>query len=203
MTPIVACGRPGFHPHGYTEGASAGKEAKEKNAVALVINAVLFGLSLSVVVGGLVLGSLRLDPTMWVHSYPPDIREKFGPTPKQSRGRTAVIAVLVYASVAVAIWLALRQIPTLPGGMLTVPQIFVTVWLVFNVFNLVDWLVIDWFFLVTLKPRWIILPGTDGSMAGYHNYAYHFRGFLKGLVITTVASIIITGIVAVLVNLIS
>ena len=159
------------------------------------------GESSRVVLGILVLGSLRLDPTMWVHSYPPDIREKFGPTPKQSRGRIAIIGIVVYACVAGAIWLALRQGPTLPGGMLTVPQIFITTWLVFTVFNLVDLLIIDWFLLVKLQPQWVILPGTDGSMAGYHDYGYHFRGFLKGLAGTTIASVIISGISAALVNL--
>lgn len=169
--------------------------------MALVVNAVLFGLGLSVVLGILVLGSLRLDPTMWVHSYPPDIREKFGPTPRRARGRIVIVGLVVYASVAVAIWLALRQVPMLPGGELAAGWVFVTVWLVFNVFNLVDWLVIDWFFLVTLKPQWALLPGTDPSLAGYHDYGYHFCGFLKGLVITTVASTVITGAVVLLLQL--
>src|SRR5262249_22977926 len=106
-------------------------------------NAVLFGLGLSVLLGSLVLGSLRLDPTMWAHSYPPDIREKFGPTSQRSQGKIVLVGLVVYASVAAGIWLALRQVPTLPGGDLTAPQIFLMVWLVFNVFNLVDWLVID------------------------------------------------------------
>jgi len=171
--------------------------------VALIVNAVVFGLGLSVLLGALVLGSLRLDPTMWVHSYPPDVREKFGPTPQRSRGKIVLVGLVVYASVAAGIWLALRQVPALPGGELTAPQIFLTVWLVFNVFNLVDWLVIDWFFLVFLQPQWAVLPGTDPSMAGYHNYGYHFRGFLKGLVITTVASAAITGIVVLVVQILS
>jgi hypothetical protein len=170
-------------------------DEKERCAVALVLNAVLFGLGLSLFLGALILGSLRLDPTMWVHSYPPDIREQFGPTPPRSRGRVVLVGLLVYASLAVAIWLALRQVPTLPGGELTAPQIFLTVWLVLGVFNLVDLLVIDWFLLGFLQPRWVVLPGTDPSMAGYHDYGYHFRGLLKGLVITTVASAVITGAV--------
>lgn len=163
--------------------------------MALVVNAVLFGLGLSVLLWALILGSLRLDPTMWAHSYPPDIREKFGPAPQRSRGKIVLVGVVVYATIIAGIWLALRQAQTLAGGELTAPQIFLTIWLAFQVFNLVDWLVIDWFFLVFLQPKWAILPGTDPGMAGYHNYGYHFRGYLKGLVITTVASVVITGVV--------
>jgi hypothetical protein len=161
---------------------------------AVVMNAVLVGIGLSILLGVFVLGSLRLDATMWVHSYPPDIRARFGPTPPQARRRRALLALVVYACVAAILWLAIRRLPTLPGGELTPSQIFVTAWVVFNVLNLVDLLIIDWFILLTLKPRWMILPGTDATMAGYHNYAYPFRGFLIGLVITALASTVVTGI---------
>src|SRR5215470_8202230 len=171
--------------------------------MALVVNGVLFGLGLSAVLVILLLGSLRLDPTVWVYSYPPDMRRKFGPTSQGSRRRFAIVILILYASIAAAVWLALRQVPTLPGGELTAPQVFVTSWLVFNVFNLVDWLLIDWFFLVTLKPRWVLPPGADPSLDVYHDYGYHFRGFLKGLLLTTVASIVITGAVVLLLQLLA
>jgi hypothetical protein len=36
----------------------------------------------------------------------------------------------------------------------------------FQVWNLLDLLLLDWFVLMTLRPRFMILPGTEG-MAGY------------------------------------
>src|SRR5262245_42650937 len=106
----------------------------EKHVMALVVNGVLFGLGLSAVIVVLILGSLRLDPTLWAYSYPPEVREKFGPTSPWSRRRFVLVMLILYASLGAAIWLALRQVPTLPGGELTAPQVFVTVWLVFGTF---------------------------------------------------------------------
>ena len=170
---------------------------------ALLVNAITYGAVLSLILGVLILGSLRLDPTMWAASYPPDIKARFGPIPSRARRRRALLATIVYACIGVVFWLAIRKLPLLPGGALTFAQIFLTVWVVSNLFNLVDWLILDWFILVTLKPRWAVLPGTDETMAGYHNYAHHFRGFLIGLGVTTILSLIVTGMALLIVQLTS
>src|SRR5262249_30526670 len=149
-------------------------------SVAVLVNGVAFGLILSLVLSTIVLGSLRLDATMWLPSYPADIRERVGKMSQQARHRRLALVLIVYSSLVVLLWLAIRRLPELPGGSLTFVQIFVTAWLVFNVLNLVDLLVLDWFVLMRLRPRWIILPGTDETMAGYHDSGRHLRGFLKG-----------------------
>lgn len=46
---------------------------------------------------------------------------------------------------------------------------------------------------MTLKPRFMILPGTEG-MAGYSDYKFHFRKFLNGIVFTFILSGIVTAI---------
>lgn len=38
-------------------------------------------------------------------------------------------------------------------------------------FNLVDWLILDWLIVCTITPRFMVLPGTEG-MAGYKNYGF-------------------------------
>jgi hypothetical protein len=159
----------------------------------IVLNGVLFGGVLCVVLSLLIFGSARLYPRLWTPSYPPDIRARFGPLTKSERRQRAILALLVYGCVVAVLWLAILRIPALSGGMLTFPQIFGTCWIVLNVFNLIDLVVLDWFVLLTLRPRWAILPGTDANMAGYHDYAFHFRGFLKGLGITTIISAVVTG----------
>jgi hypothetical protein len=62
------------------------------------------------------------------------------------------------------------------------------------VFNLVDLLVLDWLIFVTIRPRIIVLPGTEG-MEGYRDYGFHFRAFLKGVVESLVASLLVAGFV--------
>ena len=54
----------------------------------------------------------------------------------------------------------------------------------------------DWLIVVTIRPRFLILPGTEG-LAGYADYGFHFRGFLIGSVITFFTSLLVAGVVAV------
>ena len=56
-------------------------------------------------------------------------------------------------------------------------------------FNLLDLLVLDWLVFVTWRPRYIVLSGTEGP-TGYGDYAFHFRGFLKGLVFCLAAGLL-------------
>jgi hypothetical protein len=167
----------------------------------VLVNAVVFGVILSVVLSAVVLGSLRLDATMWAPSYPADVQKRFGQMSQQARRKRVVLALAVYASVVALLWLAIRRLPELQGGSWTFLQVYATTWIVLMTLNLVDWLIVDWFVLMTLKPRWIILPGTDESMAGYHDYGRHFRGFLKGSVGITVVSAVVAGVTLLLVQI--
>lgn len=169
----------------------------------VLVNALVFGVILSVVLSVLVLGSLRLDATMWAPSYPADIQKRFGQMSPQARRKRVALVLIVYASLVTLLWLAIRRLSELSGGSWSFVQIYMTAWIVLMVFNLVDWLFLDWFVLMTLKPRWIILPGTDASMAGYHDYGRHFRGFLKGSVGITVVSAVVAGVTLLLVRTLS
>jgi hypothetical protein len=60
----------------------------------------------------------------------------------------------------------------------------------------VDLLLLDWP-LVAIVPRFMVLPGTEGS-AGYKDYWFHVRGFLVGIVLILVASGLIAAVVAAL-----
>ena len=49
-----------------------------------------------------------------------------------------------------------------------VAVVFIAVLLdMFSVFNLLDWLMLDWLIVVTIRPGFLILPGTE-SLAGYN-----------------------------------
>jgi hypothetical protein len=65
------------------------------------------------------------------------------------------------------------------------------------IFNLVDWLILDWLIFCTITPGFLIIPGTEG-MAGYKDYDFHFRAFLSGTVLSTVAGCIIGALVMII-----
>jgi hypothetical protein len=73
---------------------------------------------------------------------------------------------------------------------------FAASFLVFFTFNLVDLLIFDWLIFVGMQPKFAVLPGTEG-LAGYRDYAFHFKGFLKGTVLCALTALIVATIVLV------
>lgn len=53
----------------------------------------------------------------------------------------------------------------------------------------VDLVVLDWLVFLTLQPRFVVLPGTEG-MEGYRDLQFHVRGFARA----SVASLVIAAI---------
>ena len=82
------------------------------------------------------------------------------------------------------------------GGRVQFLTAFVHLFVMLSVFNVVDLVLLDWP-LVAIVPRFMVLPGTEGS-AGYKDYWFHFRGFLVGVVLILVASGLIAAVVAAL-----
>jgi hypothetical protein len=64
-------------------------------------------------------------------------------------------------------------------------------------FNLYDLLVLDWLIFATLKPKAVMIPGTE-TWEGWADYGFYWRGFLKGSVGITVACVVLAGITTVI-----
>jgi len=161
-----------------------------------IIQLIQHGLIWGLVFGGLfcistlVLG--RIDARMLLNDYPPDIRAKVGPMGQETRKKAnlASLHVLIILLSVIAVSLAqLRQF----NGDLSFFSTFIVVLLILQVWTLLDLLVLDWFILMTLRPRFMVLPGTEG-LAGYRDYGFHFQKFINGMLLTLVLSVVIAGI---------
>lgn len=148
------------------------------------------GLSLALTTITMLSGAIALD--MWVSKYPSDIRQRYGPmSPRAAHLRPFIAGLVFLATLVIPILglFALRAevgfIPFLPAFAFSAVAL-----LVFNTFDL---LVLDWLLFCTLQPRIMVLPGTEG-MAGYHDYRFHFIGFVKGLGFCVVGGLIIAGL---------
>ena len=154
-------------------------------------SALLHGLALSVVLGAVIVASLRWNAEAWLGDYPPDIRDAFGPMSERARRQRIVVAVvfgLVFLG-AVGFGLAwLHRAHGSPGFV----EVFLYVFILVTTFNVFDLLVLDWLLFVTIRPDFIVLPGT-GGMAGYEDYGFHFRAFLVGLAGTVALALFLAG----------
>jgi hypothetical protein len=163
----------------------------------LVSNAVLFGALLGGVLFPLILGLTKLNPEIMLNDYPPDVQAKYGPISERSKRQRLPVAALVVAVLLGIVALSFQRVPTNAAGDIPFLNALVHVLVMFTVFNLLDWLVLDWLIVVTLRPKFMILPGTDG-LAGYADYGFHFRGFVIGTGITIVTSVVGAGLIAIL-----
>ena len=75
-------------------------------------------------------------------------------------------------------------------------ELFAYVFGVLFIFNLVDLLILDWLIVCWVKPRWVILPGTE-HIAIPNPYLHHFKEFLVGTVGLSIVGLAIAALLSV------
>jgi hypothetical protein len=158
----------------------------------ILANILMDGAVLSFLVSLWLLLTLWINPRIFLHDYPSKIQEA---VPKKTV--TEKQLTYVFGMPFMLLLLLGSFFSTLSLKENIEAQIWV-LWLnatgVVWVFNLVDWLILDWLIFCTLTPRFIIIPGSEG-MAEYKDYRFHFHGFLKGTAFSIIGGLIIAGIV--------
>jgi len=162
----------------------------------VVRHALAYGGVLSAVLVVLLLGVLWINPEILLNDYPPDIRRRFGPMSERSKRQRIPVAIVIGVVALMIVIASLSTVPTNGSGKIPFLTAFVHLFTMFSVFNVVDLVLLDWP-LVAIRPRFIVLPGTEDS-AGYKDYWFHFRGFLIGAVLVLVASGVIAAAIAAL-----
>jgi hypothetical protein len=167
----------------------------------LFLNALLFGILLSVSLSIVMLVSFAIAPDMWVGDYPPDIQERYGEMSPRAKRYRPLIASLFFGAVLICTALSIARLRALSPVEVGFLGYTLSTFLVLMTFNLYDLIIADWLIFVTLQPKQIILPGTEG-LAGYKDYAFHFRGFLVGILFSAGGAIIIALMAEMLFNFI-
>ena len=162
----------------------------------VIRHALLFGGVLSAVLSVLLLAVLWINPEILLNDYPPDIRETYGAMSERSKRQRVVTAILIGAVAFGIVALSFFAVRADAGGHIGFSTAFIHLFVMFSVFNVVDLVLLDWP-LVAICPRFMVLPGTEGS-AGYKDYWFHVRGFLIGAVLILVGSALTAGVIALL-----
>ena len=158
----------------------------------LMFTSVLYGLLLSTSLSVLIMIMLARNPRLLLHSYPKDVRAAVPPkSPAERRESICWAAMFLVLTISFPFAAALAS-KTSDCNFL---EAFLTAFGVAFLFNLVDLLILDWLVFCTITPGFAIVPGTAG-LAGYKNYAMHFRGFLGGSALSIVLGLLIATTVA-------
>jgi len=155
----------------------------------LLRHGLLYGVILSVALSLITMGSLYWDAEMWLHDYPQDIIEAHGPMgPRAVSRKRWVGALFLVALVAIVVW-AIVALHRLAPSRPTFIDVALVAMIVYMMFNAVDLLILDWLIFVWIRPRWIVLPGTEGC-EGYADYGYHLRAAGKGVVFSLIGALV-------------
>ena len=150
----------------------------------------IWGVVFGVVFNSAMLIIGRINAEMILNDYPPDIRAKYGVMNEVTRKQANLMTLPLLATLGLVVALGLGQLREISGALTFVETLIVST-VIFQMWNLLDLVLLDWLLLMTLKPKFMILPGTEG-MAGYRDYKFHFRKFLNGILFTFILALIVT-----------
>jgi hypothetical protein len=141
--------------------------------------------------------ALRLNPRIWLQDYPEDIQAKAPPKTAREKQLSLLVGIPLFALMIAVPFVSTLWLKQRSGDPVSFLSLLANAFGVVFVFNVVDWLMLDWLIFCTITPKFVVIPGTEG-MAGYKDYWFHFRGFLVGTALSAVAGLVIAGIVALL-----
>jgi len=147
------------------------------------------GLILTGIIVLLMILAQRINPRLFIQDYPEDIQAAVPPKTDAEKRLTLLIGIpflLVMLLAPFFSTLSLKQAGASFGAL------FANAFGVVFFFNLFDLLVLDWLIFCSITPKSIVIPGTEG-MAGYKDYGFHFRGFLKGTLLSAILGLVIAG----------
>jgi hypothetical protein len=160
------------------------------NIMQLIQLGLIWGTVFGVVFSLAMLIIGRVNAEMILNDYPPDVRERFGAMSDRTRKQANLAAIPLLTALGLVLVLGLGQLRSMVGELSFVNTFIITT-VILQTWNLLDLVLLDWFLLMTLKPKFMILPGTEG-MAGYSDYMFHFRKFLNGILFTLILSLVVT-----------
>ncbi|NMM61878.1 hypothetical protein HBE96_04080 [Clostridium sp. P21] len=155
----------------------------------LISQALLEGLIWSILWIALLIPMFFHFPWLLVHDYPEDARKAARlseVTPAQHRNGklfTIVSYVILFGTLMSAGLLHYG------GHQASFGAVFLHLWIICMMWNVVDLLILDWLIFCTITPKCFILPGTEGCK-GYKDYKFHFIGFIRGCGYMTLCALV-------------
>jgi len=163
--------------------------------MSIITNILIEGGILSLIVSFWLMLTLKINPRIFLHDYPAKIQEKVPKKTRIERRLSYIFGVPFMLLLLFGSFFSTLSLTEQGNAQ------FWALWLnafgIIFVFNIVDWLILDWLIFCTLTPGFLVIPGSEG-MPEYKDYGFHFRGFLLGTIYSTFGGLIIAGIVSVL-----
>ncbi|MBC7869623.1 MAG: hypothetical protein H7Y09_02185 [Chitinophagaceae bacterium] len=146
------------------------------------------GLLLCAVMGGVIITSLYINVRVWIQDFPKAVQAAIPPlTDNEKRQRFFFAGLLLIGLFVVLTFLAVRLRASY-GDSLTFGTALLHLYLVFQMFNLFDAVIIDIVLIVLIRPKWVVLPGIENVAHPYGDFNFQVINYFKGLIIGFVLS---------------
>ncbi len=156
----------------------------------MISHVLLGGALLSLGMTLLVFGSMLYNPRLWLQDYPEAVRRLVPPLSAAEKTAQRILLVPFLLLMLGGPLLSTLALRTASGGTLPFVTAYLNTFLVLNIVNLFDAVVLDLLVLTWMKPRFMYLPGTQPEQyAALHDWSMHLNNYLKGVVFCTVASL--------------
>src|SRR5687767_10221039 len=110
----------------------------------LIEHSLIYGSILSVVMTIIILTSLYLRPQIWLDDAPADLKAAVGPMSERDKRIRRFLGVPTMLFVGGLLIHAILRLASHTGGQVHFVDVAVSTFLIIQVFNLVDLLIIDW-----------------------------------------------------------
>jgi hypothetical protein len=160
-----------------------------------IIRILIDGATLALIASLFIVITLRINPRIWLNDYPKDIRAKVPPQTSHEKRISLLLGlpfILLLVGFPFVSSLTLKQ--EFPGQA-AFSALFINSFGVIFIFNLADWLLLDWLVFCIITPAFIVLEGTEG-MPGYKNFLFHFQGFITGTFLSITYGLIAAAIIS-------
>lgn len=145
---------------------------------------------LTIVFSVFVIGSIIWKPRLWLQDFPADIQAMLPPKTEIEKRQSIMLAIPFFIVLFGGLGLSAVRYGTENGFLAMAFHIY----LVWQIVNLVDLVVIDWGGMMLIDPQNPPLAGTAGAK-GYRDFKFHFIGFIKGSLMGIVFALIVVGVV--------
>lgn len=147
------------------------------------------GSVLSILIGALVVISFRWKPRIWLRDLPEDIQELADPMTEAEQRWMGIIGLLFIGLLFSGLVVSTLRFGLEHGFLIASLHAY----LIFQVFNLFDFVVIDWGLMMSINPTRPPIAGTENA-PGYRDFGFHALQSLKGVAIGVPFAAAATGV---------
>jgi len=140
-----------------------------------------YGLVLSVLFTLLVLGSYIIEPMIWAADFPKEVQDQIGEIPPEAIPKGWGVFVLIMGMCIMFPVLMNKSIFEKRQKKATFLELLLNGFLLLNVMNLFDLLVVDLLIFNQIKPDFMWISGAEEYIQKFVTPQFHFLAFFKGL----------------------